>query len=106
MPSTKPGASVVVRQLPAEHVGAELLRPADDGRGGDAGALGIEVVALAEADEDVAAPAGVGDGELAQARARLAGVDEPLEDAVDVVRDRLALEDPDGDRVGPVSGGA
>ena len=45
------------------------LRAADDRGGGHARALGVEVVALAEADEDVAAPAGVGDGELAQGRA-------------------------------------
>ena len=44
--------------------------------GGHAGALGVELVALAEPDEHVAVAAGVGDRELAQAGAGLAGVDQ------------------------------
>ena len=42
------------------------------------------------------------DGEVAVLGLRLARVDEALQDAVDVMRDRLAIEDPqhDGVRVG------
>ena len=89
----------VVRDLPAQHARAELLRAAEDRRGGHAGALVVELVALAEAGEHVPAPAGVGDRDLAERGLGLAGVDERLQYAVDVVGDRLALEHPDGDRV-------
>ena len=96
----------VVRQLPAQLARAELARAAHDRRGRDPRALGVEAVALAEPGEDVAPAARVGDGELAQARPRLARVDQRLQHAlVDVVGDRLAVEQPDRDRVGPAVGG-
>jgi hypothetical protein len=90
----------VMGDLPAQRAGAELARPAGDGRGGHPRALAVEVVALAEPHEHVAEAAGVRDGELAQARAGLAGVDQALEHPVDVVGDPLSFEDADGDRVG------
>ena len=62
VPSTRPrGLRVVdvVRELPAQRASAELARAADGGRGGDAGALGVELVARAEPDQQVAPALGV-----------------------------------------------
>jgi hypothetical protein len=90
----------VVGNLPAQPPGAQLAGAAGHRGRRDAGALGVEVVALAEAGEHVTVAAGVGDGELAQAGARFARVHEPLQDSVDVMGDPLSFEDADGDRVG------
>ena len=94
------GRADVVRDLPAQPLGAQLARAAGHRGGGHAGALGVEVVALAEPDEDVAVAAGVGHRELAQAGAGFAGVDQALKGPVDVMGDPLSFEDADGDRVG------
>ena len=96
----EPGRVDVVRDLPAQRARAQLARAADDRRGGHASALGVELVALAEADEHVAVATGMGDGELSRPGAGLAGVDQPLQDPVDVVGDPLPFEDADRDRVG------
>ena len=62
MPSTKRGGvrvGDVVGELPAQRARAELAGAADDAAGGDAGALGVEVVALAEPGEQPALAVGV-----------------------------------------------
>ena len=97
----------VVGQLPAQRARAELARAAVDGRRGDPRALGVEAVARAEADEQPAPAVGVVQGEVLEARARLAGLEQraqrrPLE----VVRDPLVVEDADRDRVGLGGGGS
>ena len=58
----------VVRDLPAQHARAELLRAAQRPLRRPPGALAVELVALAEPGQHVAPPAGVGDRDLAQAR--------------------------------------
>ena len=96
----------MVRQLPAEDARAELARAAGDGGGGDAGALGVELVALAEPGEHVAAPVGVGDRELAQARLGLAGVDQRLQRPPSTSWAIASpSKTPDSDRVGTGVGG-
>jgi hypothetical protein len=90
-----------VRQLPAQHARAQLARAIQRGRRRDPRALGVEVVARAETDQDPAPPGGVRVRQRAEVRARLAGVDERLQrTAGDVVRDPLAVEDADDDGVG------
>ena len=69
-------------------------------RGGEPHALAVELVARAEADEHPALAAGVADGEVAVLGLRLARRDEPVEHAVDVVVDLLAVEHADHDGVG------
>ena len=92
----------LVRHLPAQPPRAELARATQRRRGGDPHALAVEVGARAEPDEHPALAAGVPDGEVAVLGLRLAGVDEALQDAVNVVRDAFAFEDPehDGVRIG------
>ena len=91
----------VMGNLPAQRSRAQLLGAGRDRRGGHPGALVVEIVALAESGEHVAPAAGVGHGDLAERRAGFASIDQVLQDSVDVVGDLLALEDADGDRVGP-----
>ena len=87
--------------LPAQGPRAELAGAAVGDRRRDPGALGVELVALAQADEHPALAAGVGDRQLAEAAARLAALQQGLELAArGVVGDVLALEDPDDDAVG------
>jgi hypothetical protein len=95
-----------VRDLPAQRRGVELAGALERGRGGDAGALGAEPLALTEPDQDPALALGVRDGELAEAAAGLAGLEQALEEPVlDVVRDVLAFEHADDDGVGLGLGG-
>ena len=95
------GVVDVVGDLPAQPLGAELRRARLRRRGRQAGLLGAEVVALAQAREHEAPAAGVGDRDLLQTRLGLAGVDQRLEGAaLDVVGDRLPVEEADGDGVG------
>ena len=100
MPSTNPAAPTWCGTSQQRALRAEIAGAAGHAGGGDAGALGVELVALAQPGEHVAAPVVVGDRELAQACAGLAGVDQRLQHAVDVMGDRLALEHADSDRVG------
>ncbi len=94
----------VVRDLPAQRLGPQLLGARHHARGGHARPLGIEVAPGAEAGDDVAAPVGVRHGQLAQPPSRLARIDQRLQDAAVIVRDPLVLEDADGDRVGARGG--
>ena len=89
-----------MRHLPAQPPRAELARAAERRRGRDPHALAVELAARAEPDEHPALAAGVRDREVAVLGLRLAGVDEALQHAVDVVRDALAFEDPEHDGVG------
>ena len=91
-----------MRDLPAQPPRAELAGAAERRRRGDAHPLAVEIGARAEPDEHPALAARVRDGEVAMLGLRLAGVDEPLQDAVDVVGDRLPGEDAehDGVRIG------
>ena len=95
----------VVRDLPAQRLGAELLAR---GRATVAAATracsGSKSDAPAEPGDDVAPALGVRHGELAQPALGLAGVHQRLQHAAVVVRDALVLEDADDDRVG-VGGG-
>ena len=73
-------------------------RPSADG-GRDPHALAVEVGSRAKPDEHPALAARVPDREVAVLGFRLARIDEPLKDAVHVVRDALAFEDPEHHRV-------
>ena len=110
MPSTKPprlGVADVVRQLPAQDARAELARAADDAAAATRARSASNSSRLPRPGEHVALAARVRDRELAQARLGLAGVHQRLQQAaVDVVGDRLAVEEPDRDRVGAGVGGA
>ena len=63
-------------ELPAQRAGAQLAGAAEHAGGGDPGALGVEVVALAEPGDDPAAPVGVRERELAEAGAGLAALEQ------------------------------
>ena len=96
----------VVWDLPAERVGAEFDGPVmGDARGGPR-ALGVELGAVAEADQDVAAPVGVGDRQPLELALGLAAVEHRLERAAgQIVGYALVLEHADHDRVGARFGG-
>ena len=95
----------VVGQLPAQPPRADLLCAPERRRRRDPRALGRELRARAESDDQPAAVGGVGDRDVAERRARLARVDEPLQRrALDVVGDGLAVEDADRERVGAAVG--
>ena len=87
-------------QFPAKRPGTQLAGAGLRRAGRRAGALGVEVVALSESDQQPPASLGVGDRQPAQAGAGLPGVDQLLQRrALQVVGDRLAFEQPDGDGV-------
>ena len=74
--------------------------------GGDPGPLGVELGAVAEADQDVAAPVGVGDRQPLELALGLAAVEQRLERAAgQIVGYALVLEHADDDRVGAGFGG-
>ncbi len=91
----------VVRHLPAQRARPQLPR-ATVGHGRcDPRALGVEPVAIAEADEDRAGAAGVGDRETLELAACLAGGQQRAERVPgQIVGDVVALENPHHDRVG------
>ncbi len=89
----------LVRHLPAQPPRAQLACAAQRRGGRDPHALAVEIGARAKPDEHPALAAGVPDREVAVLGFRLARVDEPLKDAVHVVRDALAFEDPEHHRV-------
>ena len=96
------GVGDVVGELPAQRARAELAGAGDHAAGDDPGALGIELVARAEAGDQPALAVGVREGELAEARLGLAGLDDRAKLAVRrVVGDPFILEEPDGDCVRP-----
>jgi hypothetical protein len=78
-----------VRDLPAQPARAQLPRAAERRGGRDPHALAVELAAGAEPDEDPALAAGVRDRHMAVLGLRLARVHEPLQHAVDIVRDAL-----------------
>ncbi len=94
------GVGDVVGELPAQRARAELAGAGDHAAGDDPGALGVELVALAEPGDQPALAVGVGERELAEARLGLARLDERAKRAVRrVVRDPFVLEQTDRDRV-------
>jgi hypothetical protein len=77
-----------------------------DRRGGDPRALGVEALARAQPDEQPAPSVGAVQGEVPEARARLAGLEQRTQrPPVEIVRDPLVVEDADRDRVGLRGGG-
>jgi hypothetical protein len=91
----------VVWELPAELLAGELTRAVADQRRDDAGALGIEALAVAEPGDDPALALGVGDRQVLELRLGLARVEQRLQLAPGrVVGDALAVEHADGDGVG------
>jgi hypothetical protein len=96
------GVGDVVGELPAQRLGPELAGAGDHAAGDDPGALGIELVALAQPGDQPALAVGMGEGELAVAGLGLTGIHQRAEHAVRrVVRDLLILEETDRDRVRP-----
>ena len=98
----------VVGQLPAQRCGC---RARARGRGPRprrrARARRRSASRRAEADEQPAPAVGVVQGEVLEARARLAGLEQRAQRrALEIVGDALVVEDADGDRVGLGGGGS